>query len=189
LDERELRALALACQRGEAQAFRELVESLTRTLIAQAFRYTRDWEWARDLTQETWIRVHRRIDSYNPDRSFRAWLYAVHRNGCLSHVRKSWVKRELTPGDDEVRGAVEVMSEAADPEEDLERREFHRRLLTAMERLSESQRQVFVRVDVEQQEPKKVAQELGIKNGTLRATLHFARKRLAAVLRETEEFS
>jgi RNA polymerase sigma-70 factor (ECF subfamily) len=169
LDERELRALALACQRGEAQAFRELVESLTRTLIAQAFRYTRDWEWARDL--------------------FRAWLYAVHRNGCLSHVRKSWVKRELTPGDDEVRGAVEVMSEAADPEEDLERREFHRRLLTAMERLSESQRQVFVRVDVEQQEPKKVAQELGIKNGTLRATLHFARKRLAAVLRETEEFS
>lgn len=187
MDERELSTLAVACQRGETRAFRTLVDSLSRTLIALAFRYTRDWEWARDLTQETWIRVHRRIDSYNPDRSFRAWLYAVHRNGCLSHVRKSWVKREVTPGDDEVRGAIEVMSEAAGPEEDLELREFHRRLLVALDELSESQRQVFVRVDMEQRDQKEVAQELGIKNGTLRATLHFARKRLAAALRETEE--
>ncbi len=74
-----------------------------------------------------------------------------------------------------------------DPEADLERREFHERLVVAMGYLSESQRQVFLRVDVEQGDQKTVAASLGIKFNTLRTTLHFARKRMAAVLREMEE--
>ncbi len=187
MDEKELRALATAYQGGDQQAFRTLVESLSRTLIAMAYRYTGDWEWARDLTQEAWVRVHNRIDSWDPERSFRAWLYAVHRNGCLSHLRKTWVRREVTPGDEEVAATLDVASKAAGPEEDLERREFQRRLLVALDELSESQCQVFVRVDMEQRDHGDVAQELGIKRGTLRATLHFARKRLAATLGSMEE--
>ncbi len=186
MDEKQLRALAVAVKGGDQRAFRTLVESLTRTLIAVAYRYTADWEWARDLTQETWVRVHSRIDSYDPDRSFRGWLLTVHRNGCLSHLRKAWVKREMTPNDDEQMGILEIASVDIGPEEELERREFHQRLLVALDELSESQRQVFVRVDMEQREQKDVARELGIKNGTLRATLHFARKRLAAALSSTE---
>jgi len=187
LDENELRALAVAYKGGDQKAFRTLVEALSRTLMAIAYRYTEDWEWARDLTQETWVRVHNRIGSYDPDRSFRGWLLTVHRNGCLSHLRKAWVKREMTPGDDELVGALEIASSDVGPEEELERREFHRQLLVALDELSESQRQVFVRVDMEQRDQKDVAQELGIKNGTLRSTLHFARKRLAAALSSAEE--
>ncbi len=187
MEEKELRTLAVACQAGDQGAFRVLVESLSRTLIAMAYRYSGDWEWARDLTQETWVRVHKRIGSWDPQRSFRAWLYAVHRNGCLSHLRKAWVRREVTPGDEEVAAAIDFASEAAGPEEDLERREFQRRLMAALDQLSEGQRQAFVRVDVECRDQNDVAQELGIKNGTLRATLHFARKRLAAALGSREE--
>ena len=59
--------------------------------------------------------------------------------------------------------------------------------MVALVHLSESQRQVFLRVDLEQGDQKTVAQALGIKSGTLRTTLHFARKRMAAVLREMEK--
>lgn len=184
VEERELTALAAAFQRGDDSAFERLVEAMTRPLIAMAYRYTGDWEWARDLTQETWVRVHDRIRRYDPVRSFRAWIYTIHRNACLSHLRRAWVRHETTPGDDALGHAIEP---AVDPLADLERREFHQRLLIALGELSESQRQVFVRVYLEGDSQKQVAQALGIKHTTLRATLHFARKRLAAALSEMEE--
>jgi RNA polymerase sigma-70 factor (ECF subfamily) len=185
VDEGDLKALAVACQRGDQGSFKVLVDGLSRTLIAMAYRYTGDWEWARDLTQETWIRVHDRLWQYDPDRSFSAWLYAVHRNGCLDHLRRSWVRHESTTGDAVIVGLGGAAED--DPHRDVERREFHERLLVALGRLSESQRQVFVRVDLEQGEQKEVAETLGMKFNTLRTTLHFARKRLAAALREMEE--
>jgi len=67
MDETKWTELAAATQRGDTESFRELVESATRVLIAIAFRYTQDWESARDLTQETWIKVHRGIRRYDPD--------------------------------------------------------------------------------------------------------------------------
>ena len=74
-----------------------------------------------------------------------------------------------------------------DPSAEVERREFHERVLAATARLSESQRQVFVRVDLEQGRQDEVARQLGIRPGTLRTTLHFARRRIAAALTAMEE--
>lgn len=185
MDEQELGALARAAQRGDQTSFRTLVEGLSRTLMAMAYRYVGDWEWARDLTQETWIRVHRYLGRWDPGRSFTAWLYAIHRNGCRDHLRRAWVGRETTPGD-EILHTLQGPARD-DPEKDLERREFQERILAAVDGLSEAQREVFLRVDVEQQDQQAVARALGLRFGTVRTTLHFARKRVAAALREREE--
>jgi RNA polymerase sigma-70 factor (ECF subfamily) len=186
VDDRAITALAVAFQKGDEPSFTQLVDALTRALIAMAYRYTGDWEWARDLTQDTWIAVHDRIRRYDPARSFRAWLFAVHRNGCLSHLRRAWVRLETTPGDDVIE-TVSVVGDRGNPEQDMERREFHQRLLLAMGQLSESQRVVFSRMVIDQEDQNTVAHELGIKPTTVRTTLHFARKRLAQVLRQSEE--
>lgn len=185
VDDRELDRLAAAFRRGDEKSFRTMVEALTRPLIALAYRYIRDWEWARDLTQETWIRVHERIGTHDPSRPFRPWLYAIHRNACLSHRRRAWVRHELVP-DDEAAEALGAGVDTRNPQTELESREFHRRLMRAVDRLGESQRQVFLRVDVEGGDQKCVAEELGMKHTTLRTTLHFARKRVAEMLGEKE---
>jgi RNA polymerase sigma-70 factor (ECF subfamily) len=185
LDQRDLTALAIAFQKGDERSFRVLVDSLSRTMMAMAYRYTSDWEWSRDLTQDTWIKIHQRIQQWDPDRSFSAWLHTIHRNGCLDHIRKGWVRLESTPGDEVVNRLAGTA--AVESEVELERRDFHDRLKTAVGQLSESQRQVFLRVDLEHQDQQDVAKALGIKFGTLRTTLHFARKRLATVLRQMEK--
>ncbi|GMV03834.1 MAG: DNA-directed RNA polymerase sigma-70 factor [Gemmatimonadota bacterium] len=185
MDEHALSALASRFREGDEESFRRLVDALTRTLIAMAYRYTGDWEWARDLTQETWIRVHEQISRYDPSRSFVSWLHAVHRNACLDHVRRAWVRREaaVPPGELARAGGAA----ADDPALEVERREFRQRVLAVARGLSESQRQVFVRVDVEQREQAEVAREMGIRPGTLRTTLHFARRRMAQLLDGLEE--
>jgi RNA polymerase sigma-70 factor (ECF subfamily) len=184
VDERELRALAASAQRGDEESFRTLVESLSRTLMAMAYRYTEDWEWSRDLTQESWIRVHQKLGRYDPSRSFTSWLFTIHRNGCRDHLRKPWVTQERSTGDEMLEEVGGPASE--NPEEEMERREFQEQILAASRQLSESQREVFLRVDVEQGEQKEVAEALGIRFGTLRTTLHFARKRVADALREMD---
>lgn len=185
MDEQLLTVWAARFREGDEQSFKKLVDALTRTLIAVAYRYTGDWEWARDLTQETWIRVHQQIQRYDPARSFVGWLHAVHRNGCLDHARRPWVHRESTPGPEAL--AQLGGSASDDPSVDVERREFHERVLQVTCDLSESQRQVFVRVDLEQNDQTDVARDLGIRPGTLRTTLHFARRRVAQALRAMEE--
>ena len=184
MDEREVKALAAAAQRGDEAGFRTLVVGLSRTLMALAYRYVGDWEWARDLTQETWVRVHQNLARWDPQRPFTAWLYAIHRNGCRDHLRRPWIRREVTPGDPVVH---ELQAPApGNPETDLEQREFRERILAASDALSPAQREVFLRVDVEQGDQQEVARAMGIRFGTLRTTLHFARKKVAAALRETE---
>lgn len=176
--------LAARAREGDEAAFRALVEGLTRTLMATAFRYTGDWEWARDLTQDTWVRVYRKLDRWDPKRSFTVWLYALHRNRCLDHLRRSWVRLEEPAEPDRVERLP--AGESDDPLARLERREFRRRVLAAAGELSPSQREVFLRVDAEDRDQREVAEALGIRYGTLRVTQHAARKRVAELLRPEE---
>ncbi|MBT8402777.1 MAG: sigma-70 family RNA polymerase sigma factor [Gemmatimonadetes bacterium] len=183
MDERVVSEWALRFRGGDEESFTKLVEALTRPLIAMAYRYTGDWEWARDLTQETWVRVHRHICRYDPSRPFPAWLHALHRNGCLDHVRSQVVRRERTS--DRPVPRTDAFRAPDDPLAEVEWSEFRARVVEATRALTESQRQVFVRVDLEERPRAEVARELGITAGTLRTTLHYARRRIADALRES----
>jgi RNA polymerase sigma-70 factor (ECF subfamily) len=184
VDEHDLNKLTLAAKSGDEDSFRVLVETFSRPLMALAFRYAGDWDQARDLTQDTWVKVYQKLTLWDESRPFSTWLYAIHRNGCLDHTRKAWVRRETQTEPESLEALAGT--DRNDPSADLERREFHRQLLKAVGTLSESQRQVFLRVDLEGGDQKSVAEALGITFGTLRTTLHFARKRLAVVMGEWE---
>ncbi len=186
MDETACRDLAARFRDGDHDAFRRLVESLTRNLMAQAYRYVHDWETARDLTQDTWLKVHRHIGRFDAARSFVAWLRAIHRNTCLGHLQKASVRYETSRDADDL-ARLAAHDPQADPAADLERREFATRLGRAVLELSPSQRRVFTQVDLEQGDQDETARSLGMKPVTLRTTLHFARRRLAGLLRGTED--
>lgn len=180
--------LARAFRGGDAESFRFLVESLSRPLIAMAFRYAKNWETARDLTQETWIRVYERIDRYDPDRPFRNWLLTVHRNGCLNHLRRASVRLEVTGMEMPEATGIDT-HRGANPCSRLEQVEFMQRVRRAMDGLSEREKTVFALVDIEHNGQEAAAAIIGIKPVTLRTTLHNARRKLAGMLRKTEDVS
>lgn len=178
--------LARAFRGGDVESYRFLVESLTRPMIAMAYRYTKDWETARDLAQETWIRVYERIDRYDPGRPFRNWLLTVHRNGCLNHLRSAPVRLEVT-GVELPESADTGAGRNANPSRRLEHAEFMQLLHRAMERLSERERIVFSLVDIEHNGQEEAAGILEMNPATLRTTLHHARKKLAGILGKMED--
>ena len=181
MNEESLDRLAGALQNGDAGSFKNLVEILTRRLIAMAYRYTEDWESARDITQDTWLKVFENIDRYNPGKPFRNWLLVIHRNGCISHLRKRARRIDTALGDGPVLRTADTNP---GPSELIERREFGERVRRAITRLSKKQQLVLTIVDIEQTDQKEAARSLGMKPVTLRTTLHHARKRLAGMLRK-----
>ena len=187
MDEKQLTSLARAFREGDMRGFERIVNTMNRPLIAMAYRYTGEWESARDLSQETFLAVYEKIDAYDPARPFSSWLFAIHRNGCLSYIRRAAFRYEVPTAEFDTRpGTGAAATDTADPPSDFERREFGRRLREAMSCLSPQQLIVFTRIDLEQNDQAEAARALGMNPATLRVTLHNARKRLAAHLRKME---
>lgn len=180
----DLDAAAGRFRRGDADAFREIVERMTRPLAAAAWRYTRDWDAAGDLCQETWIRIWESIHRYDPSRSFTAWLFTIHRNICIGWTRRASTRREIA-----VEAPLQLVREADRPDRRHEQSELVRRVTAAAATLPDRQRAVFLAVDVEQRPRREIEESLDMNETTLRTTLHNARKRVARILRAQEDRS
>ena len=171
-----------AWQRGDLDAIGPLVESLSRPMIAFAYRFTGDWELARDLSQEAWLKADRAIPRFDLDRRFRPWIFTILRRLCLSHLRRKGrgVEIPMAAHEHDVPESRQAASRS------LERREFWRLLARALPCLSDRQRSVFTLVDLQETPPIEAAERLEMNSNTLRATLHQARRKLANALRRME---
>lgn len=73
---------------GDRDAFGELVLRYERRLIRVILRFVREEELARDLAQETFLRVYERLDQFDPSRRFGPWLFRIGVNLTLDYLRR-----------------------------------------------------------------------------------------------------
>jgi RNA polymerase sigma factor (sigma-70 family) len=87
--EAQLKAMMMAGLDGDAVAHEALLRALVPLLSSFYRRRLRDAEGdVEDLVQETLISVHTKRATYDRDRPFTAWLYAVARYRLIDHVRR-----------------------------------------------------------------------------------------------------
>jgi RNA polymerase sigma-70 factor, ECF subfamily len=96
--------LAVRC--GDPDAFASLLSRYQNRLYRYLLRWVHEPATADDLFQQTWMRVLEHIHSYDPDRNFDAWLFAVARNIAIDHLR-----RRQPDSLDEPRGDSRPMSD------------------------------------------------------------------------------
>ena len=125
--------------------FEDMVEQYAKPLLAMAYRYTFDWEGAKDVCQDTWLKVYRKISVYDGRVPFERWLFAVHRNMCLDHLRKRKRRREVQGA-----GIDHLVSGSPAPDRQAELGETRRMILDAASRLPDRQRSIFAMIDLEQ---------------------------------------
>jgi hypothetical protein len=75
-------------QTGDHEAFSELYLKHKRRVFAICMRMVRDYALAEDLTQETFLQVHRKLASFRGDSVFSTWLHRLAVNTVLMHLRK-----------------------------------------------------------------------------------------------------
>src|SRR5512140_673403 len=89
--------LALA-KTGDQQAFEQLTEPYRHELFVHCYRILGSFEDAEDMLQETFVRVWKRLDSFEGRSSLRAWFYKIATNACLDALDSRRVRglpREL----------------------------------------------------------------------------------------------
>ncbi len=89
MGEAELRALMTSGLSGDARAHAGLLRAIAPMLMAfYRRRLAGDPAQAEDLVQETLIAVHERRASYDSDRPFTPWLFAIARYKMVDHFRR-----------------------------------------------------------------------------------------------------
>jgi RNA polymerase sigma-70 factor (ECF subfamily) len=141
--------LIRAAQRGDQDAFEQLVRAYDQSVLRLAVNLLRSQEDARDAFQEAFLRVYRSIDSFRFDCSFHTWLYRIVTNICLDYLRKRKVRKEEPAVVDTPEGPMDRMNDFeeeaahADPERNLWNRQLGQRIEGALESLTPRERMVF----------------------------------------------
>ena len=90
-----------AIRDGDDAAFRVLYERYKRALYVFALRMLGETDAARDLVQDVFMTVYQKQDQLQRPESFRSWLFAIGRNGCISHLRRNRGRTALEDAPDE----------------------------------------------------------------------------------------
>jgi RNA polymerase sigma-70 factor (ECF subfamily) len=142
-------SLIRAVQRGDQDAFEELVRAYDHNVVRLAMNLLRSPEDARDVYQEALLRVYRNIHSFRFDCSFHTWLYRIVTNICLDHLRKRKVRKEEQTVVETAEGPVdridtfEEPGAGADPERSYWNRQLNHRIESALTGLTPRERMVF----------------------------------------------
>lgn len=88
--------LLAAAQRGDAEAFSELMASQEKRIYALCLRMSGSREDALDCAQEAMLRIWRALPSYRKEASFTTWVYRIATNTCLDMLRKKKIRQAVS---------------------------------------------------------------------------------------------
>lgn len=149
----------------------ELVREHADRVYRLAYRLSGNPYDAEDLTQETFIRVFRSLNSYQPG-TFEGWLHRITTNLFLDMVRRrSRIHMEALPED-----AERVPGSRPSPEQEYADSRLDPDLQAALDSLAPEYRAAVVLCDIEGLSYEEIGVTLGVKLGTVRSRIHRGRQ-------------
>ena len=155
------------------KAFEDLYREHSGRVYAIARRMLADEALARDATQEVFVRLWRKIDSFRGESEFSTWFRRLTINVCLNVLSSEKAREKHVFHSDDLEKFDRGKGTRPDAHIDLER---------AIALLPSGARAVFVLHEVEGYKHHEIAKMTGVAVGTVKAQLHRARKLLQGAL-------
>jgi RNA polymerase sigma-70 factor (ECF subfamily) len=132
---------------------------------------------AEDLVHDVFVALPRALEKFRGESSMRTFLIAIAVRHARQHIRAVSRRRAA-----ERRLALEPQPKSGTPDASFEHGELARLLTMALDELPDDQRVAFVLCEVEERTSVEVARMLGESDGTIRARVFHAKKKLRAIL-------
>jgi RNA polymerase sigma-70 factor (ECF subfamily) len=176
--------LVTSAQKGEEWAFEALFHLHKQRVYALCLRMVGNAADAEELTQEAFMQVCRKIQTFRRESAFSTWMHRIAVNTVLMRLRKKTVI--VAPLEDGTREDEfnESPKEYGAPDLVLTGAIDRMNLKRALAMLPSGYRQAFVLHDVEGYEHNEIAKLLGCTVGNSKSQLHKARMRLRKLLKE-----
>ncbi len=188
--------LMVRYQRGDREAFAELVRRYERPIFNFVIRQLRHANTAEDLTQDVFLRVVQRAGEFKHEARFSTWLYTIARNLSIDQLRKNRLRRHPsldspTSGADS-RPLVERIADTH-PRSSVERSaassQVQGKIVEAVDELPADQREVFLLRQIANLPFKEIASITGVPENTVKSRMRYALDRLQDALSEFEEYA
>ena len=178
------KTLVAAAQKGNDEAFEELFKRFRGKVFSIAFRYTRNYDEALDITQEVFLKIFKAIKGYRKESGLLTWLCRIAINTCIDRHRTKGAQSETELKEEmDMAGRNDALaSKVRNPGSEALRSELREKIEEAMEKLSPKHRTVFVLHVEEGHSYKEIAEMTKCSIGTVMSRLHHARKYLRKYL-------
>jgi RNA polymerase sigma-70 factor (ECF subfamily) len=170
----EAESVALA-QRGDAQAFTQLVEGYQRPVYNMCYRMLGNAEDAEDAAQETFLRAYKSMRRYDSSRPFSTWLLSIAAHYCIDQIRR----RRFRVVSVEDLPVPDLPDPAPGMETGLGRKEEQRRVHAILETLEPTDRAAVVMYYWYDFSYEEISQALSLTVSAVKSRLHRARHALA----------
>ena len=165
---------------GDASTFEELVRMYEAPVYRLALRMCGGrTEDAQEVAQEAFLAAWRGLPRFRGQCRFSSWLYKLTANAAVDHLRREKRRPAAVP--------LENAGEPADPhtpQEELERRELHRAVQQALDRLTPEHREVLLLRQMQGLSYQEIGAALSLEEGTVKSRISRAKRQLRTILAE-----
>ncbi|MFN8438478.1 MAG: RNA polymerase sigma factor [Cytophagales bacterium] len=166
-------------KKGDRSAQEKVYKYYAPKLKSVCLRYSNSIFDAEDIFQEAFVKIFSRIEQYQYDLSFNAWVRKIVVNTAIDHYKKNLRFSNHKNIDDH----VEFEGKPAEAFDDLSTEE----LLAAVQKLPEGYRIIFNMYEVEGYSHQEIAQMLDIAEGTSKSQLYKAKRYLQNLLKKNNK--
>lgn len=174
-----------ALQAGDESALNELINRHREPLVRFVFRYLRDETSARDVVQETFVRVFFKASKFEPRSLVKTWIYAIALNLARDEQRKlatrqRHVSTDIGPADGQQ--PLEVTDPRPRPDDEAGQRDRFRLLEQAIQKLPHKLKAALILCSLEEKSQKEAADVLGTTVKSIELRVAHARQKLREIL-------
>ena len=174
------RDIITRCQDGDKEAFRWVVQTHQRMVFSLALKMLCDEEEAKDMVQETFIRVWQRIRDLDHQKTIGTWIYTIASRMCIDKLRH--MNRIVSIPEDQM--TLRRFASDSDNQRTLENREWVGIVRTLVDGLSDKQRLVFTLCQLEGLSSAEAEQITGFDTKQIKSNLFVARQTIRKRLKE-----
>jgi RNA polymerase sigma-70 factor (ECF subfamily) len=169
----DLQEIIANVKKGDQAAFRRLVEEYRQQAFSMAFRILCDQEEARDVVQDSFIKIWQKIETFDMKEKFSTWLYKIVANSAIDRMRQ--IKRHNLVSLEKAIGTIDRINLDVTQTE-VDNKETARLIVWISDGLPEKQKMVFILRDLQGVDSLEVQQILNLSETSVKSNLYHARR-------------
>ena len=159
--------------------FARLFEEYSAPIYNYVLRMVADADRAADITQDTFIKAYRKLDTVTDAASTRSWLYRIATNTAIDDMRR---RRMVTPMGDDAPTYANRPDNRPGPEAQVLASTLDERVQRALLTLRPNHRQCLLLSDLEDMSAQQIGEVMGISYAAVRTLLCRARGEMRRAL-------